>query len=53
LVLVMDEAALIVERENGRISTEAITLRAAAAAVMSKEGAQYFDSIIARLTGEQ
>lgn len=50
--MVMDEAALIVERENRRIASEAIALKAAASAVMTEQGGKHFDELITRLTGE-
>ena len=48
----MDEAALAVERENRRIASEAIALKAAAGAVMTEGGGKHFDELIGRLTGD-
>lgn len=46
-----DEAHLIVERDNMRIASEAIALKAAAAAVMTEDGAEHFNELIETLTG--
>ncbi len=42
LGMLYDEADLVVERENGRIITEAQTLQLAMASVLSKKGASAF-----------
>jgi hypothetical protein len=49
---VADESALVVERENRRIASEAIALKAAAAAVMTEEGGKHFNELIEGLLGE-
>lgn len=53
LGMVADETALVVDRENRRIASEAIALRAAAAAVLSKEGGGHFNDLITVLTGDE
>ncbi len=40
------EAELVSERENQRLSTEATLIQAAAASIMSKEGGGYFRGLI-------
>jgi hypothetical protein len=43
---------LIVQRENNRMASEAILLRAAAASIMSEEAGKHFDEMIERLREE-
>ncbi len=51
--MVADEVWLVVQRENQRIASEAIAMRAAAGAVMEpKEGGKHFNELIKRLMGE-
>lgn len=52
LAVLADEAALVIERLNGRSATDALAFQAAAASIMSKEGGEAFKSIIATLNGE-
>ena len=41
-----DEAALIVQRENNRMASEAILIRSAAASVFSEDAGKHFDDLI-------
>ncbi len=52
LGMVADEVALVVERENRRIASEAIALKAAAAAILTQSGGTHFNELITSLTGE-
>ncbi|AOR76569.1 hypothetical protein [Novosphingobium resinovorum] len=45
-----DEAALVVERQNALIATEAVTIQAAAASIMSKKGGDHFKKLLKQMT---
>lgn len=53
LGMVADEVSFIVDRENRRIASEAIALKAAASAVLCENGGTHFDELIDSLTGDQ
>lgn len=52
LGMVYDEAALVEERENGRIVTEAMLLQTAVASILSKKAKSAFTKQIKSLTVE-
>lgn len=52
LGMVADEAALIVSRDNARIASEAIVLKAAVSAVISDAGAKHFNELVDSLMGD-
>ena len=52
LGVVADETSFVVQRENQRIASEAIALKAAAGAVMSTAGGPHFNELIEALIGE-
>lgn len=47
-----DEAALVIERENNRLASDAVMLKAAAAAVLSEDGHNEFVNLVERLREE-
>lgn len=48
--MLWDEADLVVERVNSRLSTEAVLIQLAAASVMSKDALKQFNKIVKRLS---
>ncbi len=51
--MVNDEASIIVRRINVQLASEAITLKAAAGAVMTEEGGKHFNELIEGLLGDE
>ncbi len=47
-----DEALIVQERENARLSTEALLVQGAAGGVMSKKGADHFKKMVKGLNVE-
>jgi hypothetical protein len=52
LGMVSDEAALVVSRDNARIASEAIVLKAAMSAVISDAGGKHFNELVDSLMGD-